>query len=127
MSRERVLVVEDSEATAKVVTKILNSCGFTDIDHAASAEIALELLQRRPYKFVISDIYMNGMTGIEMLAKIRGSSALADTCVILMTTARDQQLLNAARDFNPDAIMLKPFTVVALKDKLAAIPKLQDA
>ncbi|QDT00256.1 sigma-54-dependent transcriptional regulator [Adhaeretor mobilis] len=53
------------------------------VDQAESAEIALEKLQNHAFDVVLLDMVMSGMTGIELLEKLRADSA--ETQVVLLT------------------------------------------
>jgi two-component system chemotaxis response regulator CheY len=110
-----------------IVAKLLIRCGFTDVDQAASGAQALDELKKHRYGLLVADVNMAGMSGVELLARVRGDIMYHDVCVVLMTAMRDRGLVEAAVCHNADCVILKPFTSVALKEKLARIPKMQAA
>ena len=126
-TKARVLVVDDSAATALIVSKLLNQCGFSEVDRAPSGEDALGQLRERCYGLVIADVNMTGMNGVQLLAAVRGDAMYQDLCFVLMTAMRNRELIDAAVSYNADGILLKPFTVPTLKEKLGLIPKLRAA
>jgi two-component system chemotaxis response regulator CheY len=126
-TKARVLVVDDSAVTAQIVCKLLNQCGFSEVDRSPSGEHALGQLREHFYGLVIADVNMTGMNGVQLLATVRGDAMYHDLCFVLMTTMRNRELIDAAVSHNADGIILKPFTAPALKEKLGLIPKLRAA
>jgi len=74
----RVLVVDDEENLRLVLRTMLRKHGY-DVEVAASAEQALGLIDKFGPDFVLADVRMSGMSGIELCAelKARASSATA--------------------------------------------------
>jgi DNA-binding response OmpR family regulator len=78
-----ILVVDDDPNISQVVESILSNDGYR-VAVAGSGEEALELFAKGDYSLLISDIVMPGMSGIDLLKKIKQVSA--DTQVIIMTS-----------------------------------------
>lgn len=78
----RVLVVDDERTVRIGLEKLLRRSGY-EVTLAESAEEALEHLRRTEFDVVMSDIRMNGLTGIDLLAQIQRIAPT--TGVILMT------------------------------------------
>ena len=74
----RVLVVDDEENIRLVVQTFLKKEGY-EVAVAESAEVALSLLERFDPDFILADVRMRGMTGIELCGELqaRGSHATA--------------------------------------------------
>jgi len=121
----RVLVVDDSAATAVVVAKLVNQCGFPDIDCVPSGEHALSMLNNNSYGLIIADVNMPGMSGVELLARVRNDESYCKILFILMTAMRDRETVDAAVRYQADGLILKPFTASSLRTKLGMIPRLQ--
>jgi two-component system chemotaxis response regulator CheY len=121
----KVLVADDSQAIVNVVTKLLQRCGYSDVEHAYTAEEALEALRARRHHLVISDYNFGDMNGVQLLMAVRSDTLLNNTCFILMTGVRDSKVIDAAMRFQADGILIKPFTADVLKMKLARLPKLK--
>ena len=121
----KVLVADDSQAIINVVTKLLQQCGFSDIEHAHTAEEALEALRARRHHLVMSDYNLGDMNGVQLLMAVRSDTLLNNTCFILMTAMRDNKMIEAAMRFQADGFLIKPFTVDVLKMELAHLPKLK--
>ncbi len=78
----RVLVVDDEGAIRYSVSKTLQRIGY-EVDEAASGEEALDMMGKREYDVILTDIRMPGLTGVELLKRIKDVSP--DGIVILMT------------------------------------------
>lgn len=66
----RILVVDDEEAIQALLQTYLRSLGY-EVDAAFNGAKALEMLEKRHYDLVLSDINMPVMKGFELLAKVR--------------------------------------------------------
>lgn len=77
-----VLVVDDEGAIRYSVSKTLQRIGY-EVDEASTGEDALDLMQQRQYEVVLTDIRMPGITGVELLKRIKDVSP--DAIVILLT------------------------------------------
>jgi two-component system response regulator FlrC len=77
-----VLVVDDEPAMRLLVTSILRDEGH-DVTAAANGEEALQLIERRHYHLIISDLKMPGMSGVDLLERVKQEDP--ETAVILLT------------------------------------------
>ena len=77
-----ILVVDDEGAIRYSISKTLQRVGY-QVSAAASGEEALEMLEEQNFDVVLTDIRMPGLTGVELLAKIKEKAP--DSIVILMT------------------------------------------
>ena len=77
-----ILVVDDEPAMRLLVTSILKDEGH-DVTAAANGEEALQLIERRHYHLIISDLKMPGMSGVDLLERVKQEDP--ETAVILLT------------------------------------------
>ncbi len=77
-----ILVVDDEGAIRYSISKTLQRIGY-QVSAAASGEEALEMLADQSFDVVLTDIRMPGLTGVELLGKIKERAP--DAIVILMT------------------------------------------
>jgi DNA-binding NtrC family response regulator len=66
----RILVVDNDLAFRKFTARILDDARW-EVDGAATGEMALEKFEHASYSAVLSDLVMGGMTGLELLKKLR--------------------------------------------------------
>ncbi len=81
-SKINILVVDDERGFCLGVQEALRREGYS-VDAASEPAAALAAVEKRLYNLVISDIKMPGLTGLDLLTRIRSHSR--DTLVILMT------------------------------------------
>jgi DNA-binding NtrC family response regulator len=82
MATKRILVVDDDSYVRGATEEILIRKGY-DVDTASAASGALQMLEEAEYDLLLSDIKMPGMSGLELLEKVK--SRWPELTVILMT------------------------------------------
>ena len=87
---------------------------------AISGEEALTLLSGYDPEsvLILSDINMPGMTGIELLSKIRGEHPVAPPRVMMITAYGDDANRKAAMRLGANDFLTKPLDFNELKTKL---------
>jgi DNA-binding NtrC family response regulator len=83
MSNGTILVVDDERTLARVVKIFLTEAGY-ETEVAGDAESALEMLERLKPDVVFTDVRLPGMSGIELLQKVR---AFDPTISVVVMTA----------------------------------------
>ena len=111
MNQSAILVVEDDVSLREALCDTLEFAGFS-VEPAADAFAALELLNRREYGMVVSDVQMNTMDGHVLLKRIK--TKWPDLPVLLMTAyGTIQNAVEAMRDGAID-YLVKPFEAEVL-------------
>ena len=82
MIGKRILVVDDEENLRRVTQLKLQQAGYEAMTASDGAE-ALEVLSRNPQDLVLTDLKMPGMSGIELLQKIK--EEYSEVIVVLVT------------------------------------------
>ncbi len=80
---ERLLIVEDEETLCESLKRVLSREGYA-VDTAGSAEAAVEMLNDGTYDLIITDIILPGITGIELLKRIKERQPEQ---IVIITTA----------------------------------------
>lgn len=114
---KKVLVVDDDPHVLKTVQIYLKKNGLYDILLAESAEKALEILGHEKISIVISDIMMSGMTGLELLSKIR--KYYPETKVILMTGYSSDKIRQDVKNSGCLYFLQKPFNAKDLSEVIS--------
>jgi DNA-binding NtrC family response regulator len=116
-SKIKILVADDEQGLCAGVQEALQREGYV-VDAATDAQEALRLSEERLYNLVISDIKMPGMTGLDLLGKVRARAG--DTLFILMTaygTVENavEAMKQGAYDYLPKPLDLKRLRVLVQK------------
>lgn len=90
---------------------------------AFSGEEALAYLNRHDHEavLILSDINMPGMSGLELLDRIRKKYATPPPRVMMITAYGDAENFNMAKSLGADDFLTKPVDFNTLKDKLKNI------
>ena len=87
---------------------------------ACSGEEAFEYLNHINHQVVLilSDINMPGMTGLQLLQKIKQKYNTPPPVVMMVTAYGDEENYNQAMSLGADDFLTKPLDFALLKDKL---------
>jgi len=101
---KKILFVDDDPIAHDLMTGILKDWNFVS---AHSGEEALKILEQEYGFIVITDIHMPGMTGIELIHKIREKFPIVQT--IVLSSTEDTNNILAAYEAGANDFILKPF------------------
>ena len=120
---KQILIVDDKPAIRLKFVESLSRIGSFQVSQAENGDRAWELIQagqgRMVFDLVISDLEMPGMTGLELLGRIRNSRQWAQTPFIMATTVQDRKTIMDIMALGIQAYMAKPFDDDLLALKLA--------
>ena len=90
---------------------------------AFSGEEALEYLDQHVHEavLILSDINMPGMSGLQLLEKIKGNYLEPPPVVMMITAYGDAENYAAAKRLGADDFLTKPVDFSALKQKLKTL------
>ncbi|PIN21754.1 hypothetical protein CDL12_05541 [Handroanthus impetiginosus] len=114
-----VLAVDDSLIDRKLVEKLFknSSCKVTTAENGQRALEYLGLVDEkktsandnvRKVSMIITDYCMPGMTGYELLKKIKESSVMKDVPVVIMSSENIPTRINKCLEEGAEMFMLKP-------------------
>ena len=112
-----LLLVEDDTSVRNTLSTFLDLEGY-QVDAVSSTRAAMEKLLNAPYPIVISDIYLDERTGLDVLRAAK--EANSDCRVILMSARGSMETVMAATRGGAFEYLAKPFE---LDDLLHAIQK----
>ncbi|HVE32659.1 MAG TPA: sigma-54 dependent transcriptional regulator [Gemmatimonadaceae bacterium] len=101
----RVLVVDDDQSIRETLEYHLRESGY-DVTAAASAEQALSRIAAADPSLLITDVRMGGMSGLELLAKVR--AVRPETDVLVITAFEDMQTAISAMKAGAVDYLVKP-------------------
>ena len=113
-----ILVVDDSKAQRRLLTRTLEKWGYQTIE-AASGHEALKLCEATAFDIIISDWMMPEMSGVEFCRTFRRASD-RPTYFILLTAQTEREILAEGLDSGADDFLSKPFHAVELRARLRA-------
>jgi len=119
----KILVVDDEADIQSLFVQRFRKeikSGEFDFSFALSGEEALVYLEKHHSEIILilSDINMPGMSGIELLSRIRHSYEKPPPVVMMITAYGDDENRQQAQQFGADDFLTKPLDFSLLKDKL---------
>jgi CheY-like chemotaxis protein len=102
---KRVLLVEDAVLVAKTMCALLEQAGYSVV-HAASAESALKVMQESRPQFMLLDVILPGMDGVEFVHRMQQSDLWVPFAVV--TGARDPRRMSALQSLGALRVFEKP-------------------
>jgi len=117
----KILIVDDFSTMRRIIKNLLRDLGFTNVKEADDGNTALPMLNSEPFDFLVTDWNMPGMTGIDLLRAVRADERLKHLPVLMVTAeAKREQIIEAAQA-GVNGYVVKPFTALALKEKIEKI------
>jgi putative two-component system response regulator len=115
--RNKVLVVDSDPIEAAELRADLVRSGYS-VETAVDGVSALEKLRRFLPRFIICDLEMPNMSGIELCRHIRQRPSTQYTYFILLTKTSDAESVQAGLDGGADDYLSKPFSFEELRLRL---------
>ena len=116
MENIRVLVADDEKEIRDLVKKYLER-ELYQVDTAVDGEEALRLFESHKYDFILLDLMMPKIDGIEVCRRLRNLTNIP----ILMLTAKDQEIDKIlGLGIGADDYMTKPFSINELVARIKA-------
>jgi DNA-binding NtrC family response regulator len=113
-----VLVIDDEPALREVLTLRLQSWGFSVVA-AADVPEAERLVQERVPDVVLSDVVLPGMSGLDLLRRLKAHHP--DLPVILITAHANVDAAVEAMKTGAEDFLTKPIDSAALRAQLASV------
>jgi len=120
----KVLVVEDSKVTLKVICNYLERMGIQPLT-AETGKDALDIYRREHPDIILLDGKLPDIDGFEVAREIRGLEKKKDwTAIIFLTSMTKDADLARGIDAGGDDYLMKPVSEIVLKAKVIAMRRL---
>src|SRR5579871_3991126 len=120
----KLLIVEDDQSVRNTMVMCLELEGYA-VEAVSSTREAIDRLRTQPYPIVISDIYLDERTGIDVLRTARQQNP--DCAVILMTGRGSMETVMAATEGGAFEYLAKPFEMAQMIDTIKRAEKTLNA
>ncbi|MBN2001455.1 sigma-54-dependent Fis family transcriptional regulator [candidate division KSB1 bacterium] len=115
MNKGKLLIVDDEKRMCAVLKEVFERRGCS-VTTADSGEAAMAAMDMDRFDIVISDIKMPGMSGLQVLERVKQQSP--ETEVLLMTAYADAQTAVEAMKKGAYDYIIKPFEIDDLRHKV---------
>ncbi len=123
MQLNRIIVADDEESMRWVLSKALKKKGFS-VDLARDGKEALSMINSSPYDLAILDIKMPGLSGLELLDRVREMKS--DLLVVIMTAEASMKNAIEAMKRGAYDYITKPFDLDVIDAIIEKIDKARE-
>lgn len=120
MSQKTILAVDDEEHILELIAYNLEAGGYR-VRKAETGERALEILETDQVDFVLLDLMLPGIDGIEVMKRIRSHPELQRLPIIMLTAKSDEISKVIGLELGADDYLGKPFGVHELLARIKAV------
>ena len=115
------LIIDDSRAMRRILTKIVAPFGFDIIEAENGQEGLDQLHSHEGVEVVMVDWNMPVMNGLDFVKAVRADEKTATQKVIMVTTETEPNQMVRALMAGVDEFVMKPFTAEILTEKMKLI------
>lgn len=110
-----VVVCDDEAHITRVIALKLDRAGF-EVHTASDAETAWELIERTQPALVITESKLSGMSGWELIERLRSTPETFDTaCIVMASHIADLEDAEfRGEELHVEAVIAKPFSMRSL-------------
>ena len=118
--RKRLLIVEDEPGYQELMQSMLLAGPF-DLTICSSAEEAVSKIEAESFDLIISDINLHGMTGFQVINRLRGLNRLEACPVVMCSSQVDLETRAAATEMGAAGFIPKPYQIEMVLSTVKAI------
>ena len=119
--RARVLVVEDEQDIAALITHTLQRGGDLEVESVASGDAALKTVTERTPDVIILDLNLPVLGGLEVCRILRSRPSTAETPIIMLTARTTESDRVIGLEVGADDYITKPFSLRELTARVRAV------
>src|SRR5262245_14290417 len=107
MSGAMVLIVDDNENNRDILSRRLKRQKY-NVAVAENGQEALEMVERQKFDLIILDVMMPGISGLEVLRRLRKTFSVADLPIIVATARDESEDIVTALELGANDYITKP-------------------
>jgi DNA-binding response OmpR family regulator len=119
-AQDRILVADDDEDIRDLVVFKLTQAGY-DVEAVDDGAAALSSIEAQMPRLAILDVMMPGLSGIDVLRRVRADERLKDLEVILLTAKSRDIDVDAGFATGASDYVIKPFSPRELLHRVNAL------
>lgn len=116
-----IIIVEDDAVIRTILEMALAAEGFTKVSSVSRGDEGMDAIRRRKPDLVLLDVMLPGLDGFAICRRIRETSALAATRVIMLTAKTQNEDIVRGLECGADDYVTKPFDRKVLIARIRAV------
>lgn len=116
-----IIIVEDDAVIRTILEMALAAEGFTKVSSVSRGDEGMDAIRRRKPDLVLLDVMLLGLDGFAICRRIRETSALAATRVIMLTAKTQNEDIVRGLECGADDYVTKPFDRKVLIARIRAV------
>lgn len=120
----KVLIADDHKVMRTMIIKMLDATLFEFLEASNGEEALMQLKNYPDINLIICDLSMPTMTGLQFLNAKSQLPHHEKTAVIIITSSRNEEVIERCLTLNVAGILTKPFKKEGLDKILAKLPQL---
>lgn len=122
----KILIVDDMATMRRIVKNSLKDLGFKNFVEANNGRAGWEAMETGVAKdsavqLIICDWNMPEISGLELLAKIRGDSRFSSVPFLMLTAESEKKQVEKANLAGASSYITKPFSPIELREHLQTV------
>ena len=127
MKKQRILFVDDDPNVLRSYARSLYGLSESWIMEFEDSPVdALVRIQEEDFDLVVSDVRMPMMSGLELLAKLKGNPRTENIPVVIVTGEADQSLKRQSLDLDAADLLSKPICRDDLVARLRSVLRIKE-
>ncbi len=113
-----ILIVDDSSSIRRLLKKVLEFSGIElgEVLEASNGLEALDVLKREWVDFILCDIHMPKMDGIQFLRELKRDEVLSRIPIIMVSTEGREEIVQEVKALGIRAYVKKPFSPEEIRE-----------
>ena len=117
----KIRIVEDDATIRAHLEMALLGAGYSDVASSARGDEGLEMIRREKPDLVLLDVMLPGLDGFSIARRVRESSELAATRIVMLTARTAPEDIVRGLDSGADDYVTKPFDRKVLLARVKAV------
>lgn len=114
----KILAIDESATMRRIIVSTLRRAGFEAVIEAANAKDAMAALDGDSVDFVIANLNMSDMDGLEFVSQIRQIDDYRNLPILMVTSRSVKSQITQAIDAGVSNYIVRPFAPDTLKEKI---------
>lgn len=115
----RILVVDDDKSSRELICTLLRRNGHT-AEEAKSGRDAIKKMQLKSFDVVLLDLMMPGMSGYDVMEKMRQSRSMRETRIIVISGMDQEENAIKCIGLGAEDYLSKPVNAILLRTRIGA-------